>query len=138
MEFDNDYQISINPIRRKAMKTIQLPYVRIYTNKYGAIEILSNLNNTHKEECEALASFLSNNDDTSFSSKAVTIPTDIAYERALEEYSTPINVEFKCSHDSKGCLSYEWPKEVHPKLIIMALRRKAEKVLAEAINGLAT
>ena len=124
------------------MKIIPLPYIRIFTNEEGIIEAQNNLNNAPKEECELLASFLSdfeNIDEISNTENISDVITkDEEYERYLKNYTRPVNVEFRLCKNPESGFSCKWPNEVHPKHIILAIKRMAEKALDEAIDGLVT
>tara|TARA_R110002060_G_scaffold63320_1_gene72629 strand:- start:480 stop:872 length:393 start_codon:yes stop_codon:yes gene_type:complete len=129
------------------MNITPLPYIKVFTNKEGEIETLCKLNNAPKLECELLASFLSNHKNipvknlslvNSNGTESITqvLTEDEEYDRTLELYTSPINVEFRLYKDYEGRYSCKMPKEIHSEVIKMAIMRKAEKALDDAINRL--
>jgi hypothetical protein len=126
------------------MDIIPLPYVKVFTNEEGDIEILCNLNNAPELECDVFAMFLINDNYTSdqhlrvISSNGTTSITEVMTvdeedERALELYTTPINAEFRLYKDFTGKYRFQKPKEAHTETIEAAIMRKALKVVDEAI-----
>lgn len=123
------------------MDIIPLPYIKIFTNKKGVIETLCNLNGAPKLQCELLAGFLTSHSYVEnqksthvLSNEIESITEDADYERALELYSNPINAEFRLNYHFNKGFSYQWTKEVHSKIIKMAIKNKAVKALDDAIN----
>jgi hypothetical protein len=130
---------------RRILNIIPLPYVKVFTNNKGDIEVLCNLNNAPELECALLASYLTNHTITPDQNLSLVpsngtttisevLTEDEGYERALDLYTAPVNAEFRICKDFEGRLSCQWPEEAHSEIIKAAIMRKAVKALDNAIN----
>lgn len=137
------------------MKIVPLPYVKIFTNEEGEIETQCNLNNAPRVLCDLLYCFLIDHRDIGNEAqegiykKHLTLVTqqnteslyegmfnNLDYEKALESYSKPIQVEFRLGTNYKGEYICHFPSGSYPMEIRNALEIKAKLSVDEAIMEL--